>query len=525
MTINFLPNDPLAANMMPLREQTPKVTRPASRASVTLSPGPKEAKYALGTADFLFWQAREAVLTTLEMWEAIDGPVTKWARSPSAKRLKLLVDHGEDLNAYYDGETLSFFHSTTGGKTTFSGASTDVVAHECGHALLDVIRPQLWDENFTEAGAFHEAFGDCVAILTALYDKDIRIKLLAGNPTLATPSFVEAIAEDLSDGIKRKLGPSHPSSAPRRALNKFKWALPSTLPSNGPPPMLTREVHSFARVFVGCFYDLVCEVFAAQPEKKQENVWAAAKIAGKLLIEGARNAQLSPRFFQAVGRTMVLADQQSNSGANTVAIGRAFGKHGIVLGSSAMIAPRAALKGSGPKKKGLTMSLASATAMDLVSRFASSKGQRFDTNTLTLGGKLIAETVFKRAVNLGVVSKRLAGVVAFGTDSVLVGESNKRAAMVSSAPEPAATEEEVRSFVESLLDTNNLRLGVTTKKAAAARTEKSKKSKTSAAASVQESGHMFSTHTIRAKGGKKVVERVRFACGCHAGHAMKILDC
>jgi Zn-dependent metalloprotease len=47
------------------------------------------------------------------------------------------------------------------------GASTDVVAHEVGHGLLDSARPDS-STSILEVGAFHEAFGDCIAMLTAL---------------------------------------------------------------------------------------------------------------------------------------------------------------------------------------------------------------------------------------------------------------------------------------------------------------------------------------------------------------------
>jgi len=516
MPINFLPNDPLAAEDIPLRQQKPKPNRPSDRAAFKMPASPQEAAYAVGTVEFLYWQTREAVLTTLEMWESIDGPVKKWARSPNKKQLVLVIDGGEDLNAYYDGKALKFFHSTTNKKTTFSGASTDVVSHECGHALLDVIRPHLWDANFTEVAAFHEAFGDCTAILTALYDKGTRRKLLAISPALTNPSFVESLAEDLSDGVRRKFGSQHPASSPRRAINKFKWTLPSTLESNGPPHMLTNEVHSFGRVFLGCFYDLICALFSKQSASEEGNVWAAAKMAGKLLLAGARNAPLVPRFFQSVGRTMVLADQEQNGGANKTAIDSAFANHGITLGTSAMVTARAALKGTAPKRKGLAAAVSPETTADLARRFASSGGRRANINSLILGPKPVAEMVYKRSVDLGKVDKALTGVVAFGHDSVLVGAKNNRAAIVGNVPDATTTEDEVLSFAESLVKTHSLLSGVPTKKKASATLRGGVRLAAVVASPTQESNQRLPTHRVSRKGNRKVLERVRFACECHS---------
>ena len=131
------------------------------------------------------------------------------------------------------------------------------------------------------------------------------------------------------------------------ALNTLQWQLPTTLPANGGPGVLINEGHSFARVFTGCFYDLLRNLVGsgATDTTLQQKVGAAAR----LLIAGARNAPESTRFFQSVGRAMSLADQQLNNGANRDAIGRAFAAHNIALGTNAMVAPVAELAGASPK--------------------------------------------------------------------------------------------------------------------------------------------------------------------------------
>ena len=43
-------------------------------------------------------------------------PVTRWARSSDPRLIDLVADAGEDLNAYYDGESVTFFHFQTGQK-------------------------------------------------------------------------------------------------------------------------------------------------------------------------------------------------------------------------------------------------------------------------------------------------------------------------------------------------------------------------------------------------------------------------
>lgn len=124
------------------------------------APPPKE--YKPGTSQFRYWTAAEALRRGSDFWGSILGQNIKW--QPGAVLL-VDLDHGEDLNAYYDRVGLRFFHGSAGKKTVYSGESPDVVCHEMGHAILDSIRPELWDAASAEIAAFHESFGDMSAIL------------------------------------------------------------------------------------------------------------------------------------------------------------------------------------------------------------------------------------------------------------------------------------------------------------------------------------------------------------------------
>lgn len=345
MAINFIPNDPMAAFPAPtMRVETERLDPPNGQAGFNyFNPAPV-GLYNLGSPEFLFWQCRQAALMALEVCELFMGPLTQWQ---SRQKLDLLQDAGSDLNAYYNRASLSFFHNTTNGKTTFSGASTDVVAHEAGHALLDAIRPDLWNSFFPEVGAFHEAFGDCIAILTALSDRGSRQAVL---DTINNPNFEETTAEDLSDGVRQAIGPNHPAATPRRALNTFQWQLPSTLPPGGRDvgDILTSEIHSFGRIFSGCFYDTIRNIFNSLPNRSEANLWIAAQTAARLLIASIRQVRETQRFFQEIGRGMVLVDRNQNGGVNQQAIAQAFANHGIALGSSALTAPTASLAGPAP---------------------------------------------------------------------------------------------------------------------------------------------------------------------------------
>lgn len=449
--ISFIQNDPLSAKTR-VEQVDALPDRKPDRAGFAVGGNEPEDVYDVGTAGFVRWQARQSAILAVEAWEeAIGEPVTSWAAEvPDPNVLLVLPDAGTDLNAFYDRESLSFFHDERPAKTTFSGASTDVVAHETGHALLDALRPDLWNTNVLEVGAAHEAFGDVVAHVTALSDRATREALLAATSDLGTPNFVEATAEDLSDGVLRAFGPTHPASKPRRALNAFLWQLPVTLPVSGGPDVMIAEVHSMARILTGCFYDLVRGLFAASASHGEAELWEATRLAARLLWAGLAKAPEVPRFFRSIGRQMVLVDAAENGGAHKQAIGAAFGRHAIALGAQGLLAPELALDGRAPRfARSRTARVAQETVADLRRRLGIGPAPA-TVSTIDLDGTRVAKVSFRVDVPLDGVDDRLRGVVCPVNVPALVGASGGVAALLS-APRRETSAEETQQFVRVLI--------------------------------------------------------------------------
>ena len=499
MPINFIPNDPKASGGPPLRQKTPHTERAATVAGFTYVTHKPAALHPLGDPEFLFWQSREAALAAVAAYEALAGKkVARWARSTPVRKLDLLPNEGTDLNAYYDGNSLDFFQYTTGTKTTWSGASTDVVAHESGHALLDQSRPDLWDSSYPETNAFHEAFGDCMAVLTGFADPATRTLV---RTKLRRQNFLEATAEDLSDGVRRALGASHPAAQPRHAHNTFKWALPSTLPTSGPPSVLSSEVHSFARIFTGCFYDTILNILrdriGASKTPTAAQLDAAVKTAGKLLVRAAAEATETTRFFQSVGQAMVLADTAANGGTNHLAIRDAFQKHNVALGSSAVLAPSAALSGKVSTARG---TLTRTAVADLRQRLGATPAERVLVSAHDIAGVRVVRATHLRHVPLGKLDNRLKGVVAMVSQRVLVGAVDKTAAILGGLPESTAGDDEVHTFVATLLAADRIAFAGTS-------------ARYGIKSSMRKDIRLrLPTHAVHKVGSTKVLRRVRFAC-------------
>jgi hypothetical protein len=500
VSIHFLPNDPLVSGLLPLREQPPRPNpsdaqlgfRYADSAGVI-----PEAVYPIDSAGFRFWQCREAALATLDAWAALAPLPTAW--QSGQRLLPLLHDAGQELNAQYDRSAVAFFGWETAARNTYPAASTDAVAHEVGHALLDAVRPDLWASVYTEPAAFHEAFADCMALLVGLLDVGTRQALLRDGGQLRVANVLEALAEDVAEAVNLERL-NDPQSQPRRALNAFPWQIPVTLPPAGPPATLTSEPHSFSRIFTGCFYDTVCNIFTSQAAQDEQALLAAALTAGRLLIAGARDAPEVPRFFQAVGRAMILADEAASAGAHHVAIRDAFAGHEIAIGSTAMLAPTSALAGSAPTVDAAsgTAHLPAATRRDLLTRIRGRRGQLAVT-AHTVGGQAVAKAVHRRDILLGTLDRRLKGVVAPAVESVLVGAGAARAVVLGHLPNPYTTIDEATHFVGTLLKNGAISLATATRRA----TQKA----------VGPDAPLQQTHRLRTRAGRRILQRERFFCG------------
>ena len=544
MTINFIVNDPAVAGTQ-VQQISPSRNRKRSQPTFVVDRLPAEKPYAENTFEFVAWQAREAALRALGTFESFAGPLKGWMGRATRKKLNLFPDHGEDLNAYYDRDSISFFHFLVGNRTVFSGASTDVVAHETGHAILDALRPDLWNVNMMEVQAFHEGFGDCIAVMTALSDQATRQAILAGDADLSRHNHVEATAEELSAAIGKAISPNHNAAKPRHALNRFQWRLAQSLPNDGKPGVLIDEIHSFGQLTSGCFYDLIIALFKAGPGGEAD-LLTACRTATKLLAGAATTAPARPRFLETVGRTMLLFDQDENGGANAAFIRTAFSNHGITLSVGAFFAPRGALTpaaraGARRGRKAAAAPRRAATTLD-----AAAKGHlrsyldlppntRIATQPVNLGGRRAMQVVGLRPVDLTGVSARLANVKAYTPQPAYVGVVEGTQALLGAVDGGALIANEVRDYVRGLVERDLIDFGGrrrSAKKAARKGAVKSgrkgskrgpgggAKRPSAKARRGRRSGAGFAgtamrpTYAVKRVGREEVLERISFACGC-----------
>jgi hypothetical protein len=313
---------------------------------------PAPGVYEVGTSDFRYWALADALARAAGYWSGRMPPGTTW-QPDNGNRLIAVADEGVDLNAYYDRNGLHFFHDSVRGTTVYSGESPDVVCHELGHAVLDAVKPQLWDAASIEVAAFHESFADCSAILSNLQLPSLRDNLLTETDgRMATASRLSRLAEDLGWAIRQLVPDGVSSDCLRNAVNSFYYQAPASLPPRAPAVVLSSEPHSFSRVFTAGFFRMLGRIFRSQPQQDSDGLLKAAEDAGKLLIEGVKQSPVVPAFYSQVAAHMVAVDAALFNGRYRSAIRGGFVSVGALsvqsaadLGSDERLAAAPALAG------------------------------------------------------------------------------------------------------------------------------------------------------------------------------------
>lgn len=271
--------------------------------------GTPEPDEDTATFAFRFWTAVASLRRGADFW-APQVPGGAWQRGPV---LPVILDDGEDLNAFYDRQALHFFHGRgADGATVFSGASPDILLHEMGHAILDSLKPQLFDVASQEAAAFHESFGDMSAILGALQLPSLREAILEDTGgRISRNSRLSRLAEELGAAIRAESPGAVDPDCLRNAANSFSYADPSTLPSRAPASQLSSEAHSFSRVFTGAFLDglaAMLRVRAADADAPTPDELAEVSLHMRdILVVAIENAPVVSNFMSQIAAGMVMA--------------------------------------------------------------------------------------------------------------------------------------------------------------------------------------------------------------------------
>lgn len=323
-TVRVFPQDPLVGPTeeieLPKEILGNKLSSPrmkiSDRAPIAIAdPEGNYTGYEVGTPQFDQVNAYAIVANTLSMYDKYLGRQAEWSfRGP----LTVVPHKGTGKTAYFNGRegSINFFEwqSPSLGKRVTTSQSADVIAHEIGHAVWDGLRPRAGYSN--EAGAFHEAFGDCSALLHALQqDSNLSKALQQNGGDLRQPSLLSRMAEEFGTAFNKEDKDPNNDDRPyyRTALNEFKYIDPKKLPDDDYPPtvgedVLTREFHSFSRVWSGAFYRMLTALYdgeKADGKSELEALKAARDTLGENWGKALHELPPSGIKFSVVAESML----------------------------------------------------------------------------------------------------------------------------------------------------------------------------------------------------------------------------
>ncbi|MDQ5858401.1 MAG: hypothetical protein M3542_09030 [Acidobacteriota bacterium] len=312
--IRIFLNDPAASGQPAVPSEPPLDTERHPWGFRIEGDRPAARPYEPDTPEFLYWQIASALSRGRSLWTRLLPGAGTWIPGPVLPSIPI---EGEGLNAYYDRKALHFFRGEDSrtGAVVHSGDSPDIVVHEQGHAVLDAIRPDLWDAPHFEVAAFHEAFGDLSSILAALAEPDLaRAALEETKGALDHSNLVSRLAEELAAAVVARYGPEAalPDSL-RDAVNPFRYRAPRSLPDEAPADALSRDPHSFCRVLTGACWDSLVRLYSENPVSRsgetgdralalREAADALARAIAGASEEAASGAAFFRRFASALVR-------------------------------------------------------------------------------------------------------------------------------------------------------------------------------------------------------------------------------
>jgi hypothetical protein len=385
-------DDPLSG-AAPVERPAPGAL-PASLPIVIAEHAPSVGVYAPGTPAFRYWAGVEALTRGVLLW-APHLSARSWA---ATKRLRVHLDRGEDLNAFYDRKSLSFFHHGAADAIVYAAESPDVVCHQLGHAVLDALRPELWDVMSTEAAAFHESFADLSSILCGLELESLRTAVWKETGArLFRSSRLSRLAESLGRALRQQRPDLVAHDCLRDAVNAYFYRPPSALPPSGPASQLTAEPANFSRVFTGGAFEALALMLATAARKPTtKHLLAVARDFAALLVHAVVHTPIVPAYLSQIAAHMLEADRSLTKGRYGDALRTAFVGRGLLSLESATAMPRAVPRPSAQSRRGAAP--LPAAPLELV---------RFAGSTLGLGRRVLAVRAPAEAPAIGAVGSAL----------------------------------------------------------------------------------------------------------------------
>lgn len=213
------------------------------------------------------------ISSTLLDFERALGRRISWGFASRAHQLKVAPHAFAEMNAFYSREDemllFGYFPDPSKPKAfVFTCLSYDIVVHETTHAILDGLRSEYSRPASVDQGAFHEAFADIVALLSAFKSEELIDFALGGRGEEKTAekhrfepaALRETILLGLAEQFGEALAETYQMSLRGDALRRSAEMKPGR--DYYHDPALRAEEHDFGEVLVAPIMNTFLEIWS-----------------------------------------------------------------------------------------------------------------------------------------------------------------------------------------------------------------------------------------------------------------------
>ena len=253
---------------------------------------------------------------TIRRFEFALGRRIKWERSVG-KRLRVFPHAMQEANAYYSRElravVFGYFPASETeaganlpGQTVFTCLSHDIIAHEMTHALIDGQRRYFMEPTGMDTPAFHEGFGDIIALFQHFSYKEALYSMIQRTGGLiyrleVAPEVEPANGEPVLQDELKRTNPLVELATQFGEAMGMRSALRQALgtPPNSKDLETLFECHDRGAILVAAVFDAFFSVYL----RRTRDLMRIARVGGALVNAGDLHPELADRLAGEAAKT------------------------------------------------------------------------------------------------------------------------------------------------------------------------------------------------------------------------------
>lgn len=226
------------------------------------------------------------------------------------KKLKIYPNYSRGLKTIYDKNSLKFFcdeHEVTK-NTVYTSNSSKIIFHTFFHAVIDALRPDLWNIISIEINSFVEALCDIFAMTMLMQNEKISTYALEEtNGNLNKSNIITKFAEEVGNTLYYKDSKLSKIDCMRDATDILLYKNPKEISHENNMKILSSEKINFSRIYSSAWYSIVVGMYNSDSKKEKESVSLkyAANKAFYTIFKAFLNSPKTFHFYETISKLII----------------------------------------------------------------------------------------------------------------------------------------------------------------------------------------------------------------------------